>query len=251
MAIFGAIIQARQNSSRLPGKMLKKMLGEPLIRRVVEQVAYSKHLDKIIVATSDLDSDNELSDWCLNHEIDHYRGDLKNVLKRFIDAAESFEIDIILRITGDNPLTDPEMIDQLIELYKQNPGLDYINNIHRDGAVHGAGCELVTLSALKQSYDRILSEPDPGQYLEHVTLFIRKNTGIFNTRKFYPDMSLSRKEISYSIDYPNDFILVEKIYESLYAANKPFKTKEVLKFLDDHPHLLELNKSLHGPLPDY
>jgi len=248
---FGAIIQARQNSSRLPGKMVKNLHGKPLILRVTEQVSYSEKLDHIIVATSEESSDDQLADLCLKNDVSLFRGDLNNVMERFIHAAEQFELDVIIRITGDNPLTDPHMIDQLIENFMNQPDLDYINNVHRHGAVHGAGCELVTLNALRKSYQMIQVMENPEEFTEHVTLHIRMNTGIFNTEKFYPREGLSREEISYSVDYPEDFQLVEKIYENLYSTEKPFKTGEVLNFLDQNEALLALNSDLHDPLPDY
>lgn len=251
MATIGAVIQARLSSSRLPGKMTKQLLGIPLILRAVEQLSYSKNIDKLIVATSDETSDDALEALCIENNIEVYRGSLNDVQKRFINVADVYGLDAIIRITGDNPLTDPAMIDDLIDLYLENPGLDYINNIHADGAVHGAGCELVSVSALKRSYDMLQSEPDPTAFTEHVTFFIRKNADLFHTKKFYPDDSLSRKEISYSVDFPEDFRLVEIIYKNLYAKDSPFKTREVLTFLDENPELLDINSHLHDQLPDY
>ena len=251
MTRFGAIIQARQNSSRLPGKMSKDLHGKPLIARVVEQISYSDRLDHVIVATSDEESDNVLADLCESYGIDCYRGSLNNVLKRFIDAAEQFGLDVIIRVTGDNPLTDPKLIDSVISEFKNNPELEYINNVHRDGSVHGSGCELVTLPALQRVYDQVKNDPDRGDYQEHVTFYIRKHNNQFNTKKYFPQDQLSRPEISYSVDYPEDFILVEKIYKSLYREGKPFDTGKVLEFLDQNPELLEINSSLHDELPDY
>lgn len=251
MATIGAVIQARLNSSRLPGKMTKNLLGVPLILRAVEQISYSKKIDKLIVATSEEKSDDVLAAICLENDINVYRGSLQDVQKRFINVADTFGLDVIIRITGDNPLTDPAMIDDLINLYLENPGLDYINNIHADGAVHGAGCELVSVSALKRSYAMLQSESDPSAFTEHVTFFIRKHADAFNTKKFYPGESLSRKEISYSVDFPEDFRLVEIIYKNLYAKGSPFKTRDVLTFLDENPELLDINSHLHDQLPDY
>jgi spore coat polysaccharide biosynthesis protein SpsF len=251
MATIGAVIQARLSSSRLPGKMTKKLLGAPLILRAVEQISYSKNIDKLIVATSEEKSDDALAALCLDNDIDVYRGSLQDVQKRFIDVADTFSLDAIIRITGDNPLTDPAMIDDLINLYMENSSLDYINNIHADGAVHGAGCELVSVSALKRSYAMLQSEPDPSAFTEHVTFFIRKHTEDFNAKKFYPDESLSRKDISYSVDFPEDFKLVEIIYKNLYSKDSPFKTGDILTFLDENPELLDMNSHLHDQLPDY
>ena len=251
MTLFGAIIQARHNSTRLPGKMSKDLLGKPLIARVVEQVSYSKLLNHVIVATSDEESDNVLADLCETYRFKCYRGSLDNVLKRFIDAAEKYNIDVILRITGDNPLTDPDLIDSVISEYKSNPTLDYINNVHRQGSVHGSGCELVTTDALKRAYTEAVDSDKRDEFLEHVTLYIRKNRDRFKTKMFYPVKQLSKPEISYSVDYPEDFKLVEKIYESLYRNRKPISTREILDFLDRNPELLELNRSLHDKLPEY
>jgi len=251
MINFGAIIQARQNSSRLPGKMTKSLLGRPLIARVVEQVSYSELLNQVIVATSNEESDNVLADLCDSYGIECFRGNLNNVLKRFINAAEKYNLDVIIRVTGDNPLTDPELIDSVISEYNNNPKLDYINNVHLRGSVHGSGCELVTTRALKRAYEEALNAEKRDEFLEHVTLYIRKNTDRFNAKRFYPGKQLSRPEISYSVDYPEDFELVEKIYESLYSDKKPFKTRNVLEFLDRNSELLELNSALHDKLPEY
>jgi len=251
MPTIGAVIQARLSSSRLPGKMMKKLLGVPLILRALEQISYSKNIDKLIVATSDEKSDDALAALCLESNFDVFRGALNDVQKRFINVADTFGLDVIIRITGDNPLTDPAMIDDLIDLYQENPGLDYINNVHRDGVVHGAGCELVTVSALRRSYKMIQAESDPSAYTEHVTFYIRKNPGKFNIKMFRPDEGLSRKEISFSVDYPEDFELVSHIYNNLYSKQTPFNTREVLAFLDRNPSLLDLNRSLHEQLPDY
>jgi spore coat polysaccharide biosynthesis protein SpsF len=251
MTIFGAIIQARHNSSRLPGKMSKDLHGKPLIARVVEQISYSECLDNVIVATSDEESDDVLANLCESLGINYYRGSLNNVLKRFIDTAEHFNLDVIIRVTGDNPLTDPVLIDSVISEFKNDPKLEYINNVHRNGSVHGSGCELVTLTALKRVYDEVKNATYNNGFLEHVTFYIRKNADRFNTMMFYPDAQMSRPEISYSVDYPEDFTLVEILYKNLYHPKKPFKTKEVLEFLDQNPSLLEINSSLHDELPDY
>jgi len=251
MTIFGAIIQARQNSTRLPGKMSKDLHGKPLIARVVEQVSFSKLLNHVVVATSEDESDNVLADLCETYSFNCYRGSLGNVLKRFIDAAEEYDIDVILRITGDNPLTDPDLIDSVISEYNSDTTLDYINNVHRRGSVHGSGCELVSTNALKRAYTEAIDSDKRDEFLEHVTLYIRKNRDRFNTKMYYPEKKLSRPEISYSVDYPADFKLVEKIYESLYRDKKPISTRDILDFLDRNPELLELNSSLHDELPEY
>ena len=248
---IGAIIQARSGSARLPGKVLADIQGKPMIVRVVEQVSHASRLDDICVATSTDPSDDALADLCRSFDIDCIRGDLQNVLKRYIDVADARGLNVIVRITGDNPFADPFLIDKMIDLYKKNPRLDYINNAHREGSVMGSGAELVTRTALKIAMEHAMREEDPSPYLEHVTFFIRLNTGLFRTKKFLPDKKLSRTDISYSVDHPEDLALVREIFAELYRPGEPFRTSDILDFLDKNPQIRDMNSHLHDGLPDY
>ncbi|HYX06099.1 MAG TPA: glycosyltransferase family protein [Bacteroidales bacterium] len=248
---FGAIIQARQSSSRFPNKVIKNILRKPLIVRLIEQISYSKRLDKIIVATSTEKSDDTLYNVCKTNNIECYRGELDNVLKRYIDAADYYNIDTVIRITGDNPLIDPELIDNMISLFESKNELDYINNVHKYGSVHGSGCELIKFTCLKSSYQIIKDQKDKDEYLEHVTLFIRKNPDKFNIHMFVPPENLCRPEISYSVDYPEDLQVIKYIYNKLYTEYNYIKTSDVLKLLDSTPEVKMLNKNLHKSLPEY
>lgn len=247
----GAVIQARLNSSRLPGKALADILGRPLIVRLVEQISYARRLDEIIVATSTEPSDDPLCEACDRFGIDFMRGDLNNVLERYIRAADSRELDVVIRITGDNPLTDPFLIDDLVDAYEKEPVTDYINNVHRDGSVHGTGSELVTSAALKNAREYIREENDPAAFQEHVTLYIRQNTDVFNTKKYHPPKGLSRPDVSCSVDHPEDLELVRMLFSALYQDGNPIRTNQILEYLDKHPNLLKINSHLHGGLPAF
>ncbi len=248
-----AIIQARMGSNRLPGKVLKPLLGKPLLYRLIEQLRCSKLLDEIIVATSDQAADEPIRELCDDCAIKCFGGSADNVLKRYVDCVGEFGVDIIVRVTADNPLIDPEQIDGMIEAYRKDPRLDYINNIHRNGAVHGAGCELVTAGALKKAL-RLTDEEgadDKSFYREHVTIFIRRYCESFNILKYKPDEKLVRNDLSFTVDYPEDYSIVESIYRELYKEGTFIPAGEIVNFLDRHPEIAALNAHLHQPLPDW
>ena len=117
-----AIVQARMSSSRLPGKVLLPLANKPIIAHIVERVRLCKYVDRVIVATSKEKSDNVLSDYCLENNIDCYRGSLNNVLSRYADILQSVNYDYCVRITGDCPLIHPPFIDAQIEALKKFNG---------------------------------------------------------------------------------------------------------------------------------
>jgi len=247
-----AIIQARMNSSRLPQKVLKDIQGKPLLFRLKEQLIWSKSLDDIIIATSVDQRDTPIYLFCQNYNISCFRGDLDNVLKRYIDCAVEFNVDIILRITADNPLMDPESIDNMVRIFYEKPDIDYINNAHKRGLVHGAGCELVTREALEKSLKMIERYDDKRwYYYEHVTIFIRKHPTFFNTIKYEAPTELSRNDLFFSIDYPEDLKVVNIIFKNLFKKGEYIHPKEIVNFLDKHPEIVKINSRLHHSLPEW
>ena len=250
---IAAIIQARMNSSRLPQKVLKDLQGKPLLYRLKEQLIWSKSLDEIIIATSTDQKDAPIYLFYQENNISCFRGDLDNVLKRYIDCAIEFNVDIILRITADNPLMDPESIDNMVKIFYEIPDIDYTNNAHKKGLVHGAGCELVTRGALEKSLKMIEKYDDDQKwyYYEHVTIFIRKHPTFFNTIKYEAPSELSRNDLFFSVDYPEDLEVVNIIFKNLYKEGKYIQPKEIFNFLDEHPEIVKVNSHLHDSLPEW
>lgn len=251
-AKIGAIIQARMESSRLPGKVLKPLLGKPLLYRLIEQLKYSRLLGEIIVATSDQAIDGPIFALGKKYRIKCFRGSADNVLKRYVSCAREFDLDIIIRITADNPLTDPRVVDDVIETRQSHPRLEYINGIHGGGVVHGAGCELVTRPALEKALKSAnKSKANQDFYFEHVTTYIRKHGERFNVLKYKPDRALVRNDLFFTVDYPEDYEVMKAIYQGLYQEDKFISAGEVIGFLDRHPDIAALNAHLHEPLPDW
>ena len=230
-----AILQARMSSTRLPGKVLKPIMGQPMLELQIERVSRCKGLDRIIVATSTHDEDSAIVQLCKGLGIGFYRGDLNNVLDRYYRAARQFGADHVVRITGDCPLIDPVFIDRLIAFYMAR-GSDYASNCRPPTLPDGLDAEIFSFAALEQAWNEAT---DPFE-LEHVMSFILKHPERFSISNFQHKENLSH--LRWTVDEPEDFDMVSQIYEALYPKKPRFGTEDVLGFLKKHPDLTMLNE---------
>ncbi|MBT5400552.1 glycosyltransferase family protein [bacterium] len=229
-----AILQARLSSSRLPNKVLKSILGKPMLLHQVERTQHSKKIDKLVIATSDNVSDDAIEKMCLDNNIEVFRGDLNNVLDRFYQCTRSFKPDHVVRLTGDCPLADWQIIDNMIQCYLDKK-LDYMATSLN--FPDGLDVEVMTMKALAEAkYHATL----PSE-LEHVTQYINKKNTKFKIEYFDFDKELSH--LRWTVDEPEDFALVEKIYEALYEINPLFLTNDILDLLKRQPELTRINDS--------
>lgn len=228
------IIQARMNSSRLPGKVLLPLMGAPMILRQLERIKQCKKLDQILLATSTSTTDDPLVDIAEASGYEVYRGSLENVLDRFYCAATKYNANHVVRITGDCPLIDPNVIDQVVERHLEQKN-DYTSNAMICSFPDGLDTEVITISALYQSVEnaRLPSE------LEHVTQYINKHPEIFKLGNFlcFKDLSHMR----WTVDEPEDYDFVVNVFEELYLENPQFKMADVVKLLHDKPDLQKIN----------
>ncbi|HWO75376.1 MAG TPA: glycosyltransferase family protein [Bacillus sp. (in: firmicutes)] len=232
-----AIIQARVSSSRLPGKVLKPILGLPLLLLQIERVKQSKHIDYLIVATSKEASDDPIEKLCLDHQIPCFRGELENVLDRFYHAAIPFSPEHIVRFTGDCPLSDPELIDDIIGFHLHG-NFDYTSNTIEPTFPDGLDVEVFRFRCLKQAW----KEAALPYQKEHVTPFIYEHPTRFKLGIYKNHKDLSH--LRWTVDEAADFELVKKVYEALYPVNPNFTTEEILLFLESHPDIQNLNKHI-------
>jgi spore coat polysaccharide biosynthesis protein SpsF (cytidylyltransferase family) len=229
-----AILQARLSSSRLPGKVLKTLLGKPMLLHQIERLQHSKMIDKLVVATSVDGSDDAIEQMCIDNGIEVFRGSLDNVLGRFYKCAKQYNPNYVVRLTGDCPLVDWQIIDSMIQFHLDKK-LDYTSTSLK--FPDGLDAEVMTMKALtKTKYNATM----PSE-IEHVTQYINKNPNKFNIEHFNFDKDLSH--IRWTVDEPEDFFLVEKIYQALYKDNPLFLTKDVLNLLDEQPELTKINDS--------
>jgi len=201
------IIQARLNSSRLPGKVMLDLAGKTLLERVYETVSQSKKIDKIIIATSIEATDNIIEKKLESLNIDYFRGSLDNVLKRFYKAGENYNAKNIVRITADNPLMDYKVIDNLIKEYESH-NVDYA--MFSNG-IYGLTSEVFSYESLKFAYKNTHKNFDQ----EHVTPFIKNN---FKTHIVDIESKYRKPKISVTIDTLDDYIKMQNFY--LYCREK-------------------------------
>lgn len=231
------IIQARSSSSRLPNKVIRQLLGKPMLFRQIERIQRAQLVERIVVATSLDSSDDLLFRLCKDHAIDCWRGNLNDVLDRFYHAAKIFKADHIVRLTGDCPLVDPELIDKVISEHLRF-GCDYTSNILDISYPDGLDVEVFKFSALEKAWIQASS----GSEREHVTPFIYDNPDKFTLHSVKSTEDLSCLRLT--VDNLEDFNLVEKIYMALYFHNPAFSTSDILSLIKAMPELRKINSHI-------
>ncbi len=213
-----AIIQARFGSTRLPGKVLKKINTKSLLEIGLNRISKSKIIDKIVVATTDNSIDEAIVDEVKRLGFDYFRGSEQDVLDRFYKTALLYKPKWIVRITSDCPLIDPILIDQVID-FTFNNNVDYGANILEERFPDGQDIEVFTFEALEKAWQesQLLSDR------EHVTPYIRRNSTFFNENKFRSSnfySSIDYSNVRMTVDEPEDFTVIENLINSLGLEKK-------------------------------
>lgn len=228
-----AIIQARMGSKRLPGKAMINLQGKPVLQHVIERVTQSTHIDKVIIATSVESMNNSIRDFCEKNNIPYYSGSEDDVLDRFYQAAKINRIEhdeLIIRITADCPLIDPEIIDKVIEELL-NKNADYAANVINPTFPDGLDCEVMKCSTLTKAWENALLNSER----EHVTLYIRNHPELFKIASVENDVDLSK--LRWTLDEKDDLDFISSIYENLYSIKPIFLLKDILNLLKEKPVL--------------
>lgn len=222
------------SSTRLPGKVLKPILDRPMLELQIERLKRSKQIDRLAVATSGRPDDRVIVDLCHKLGVYAYAGALDNVLDRFYQVATRLNADHVVRFTGDCPLIDPGLVDELVLFYfKKN--CDYASNCRPPTLPDGLDAEIFSFEALKAAWSEATEPID----LEHVVPFIVRQPERFKmqTYRYHEDLSYFRL----TVDEPEDFIVVKAIFETLYPKDPEFKLTDILAFLRDKPDLESIN----------
>lgn len=232
------IIQARLGSTRLPQKTMKKIMGKPLLYYSVKRCSLSKYVDEVIVATTTNENDDDIEKWCKSESIKCYRGSEFDVLDRYYNAAKTFNVDNIIRVTSDCPFIDPSIIDMLIVYFKN---FDYDNVVNRRKTrswPHGLDAEVFTFKALEKAW----KEAKKDFEREHVTPYILGHSELFATYEVPYNKDLSK--IRLTVDYLEDFLFAEKLLKALMGSyGIEFTWKDVICEINKDPDILEINKS--------
>jgi spore coat polysaccharide biosynthesis protein SpsF len=238
------VIQARAGSSRLPGKILLPLASKALLLRMVERVAASKLCGTIVVATTTELVDDKVEDLCRSANIPCFRGHPTDLLDRHYQAACYYKADLVLKIPSDCPLIDAAIIDKGIQFYFDHPGeFDYVSNLHPATYPDGNDVEIMTFQALEKAW----KEADRDLEREHTTPYIWENPNTFRIGNFSwesgDDFSMSHR---WTIDYPEDYHFIERVYDELYPGNPHFGITDILTLLRHNPDIFQLNSNYAG-----
>ena len=232
--MFGCIIQVRMNSKRFPGKVMKKIDGKnPSLFFTISQLQKSKYIKKIIIATSINKSDDIIEDFSKRIKVNCFRGDEEDVLDRYYNCAKKYHIKNIIRITGDCPLIDPTIVDNMILKFK-NGNYDYIHNFEPRTFPDGEDVEILTFNSLANAWknSKLPSER------EHVTAYLRNNSKKFKIKNIlnYKDFSNYRV----TLDYEEDLKLIKLIIRNIKKT--PILMEDIIQLLEKNPQYLSINK---------
>lgn len=236
-----AIVQARFGSTRLPGKIFKDLYGKPVLWHVVNRLSHSKLLDKIIVATTILPEDDVVEKFCTENNILFSRGSSEDVLSRYYEAAKKFEAEIVIRITSDCPVIDPQILDTMIEKFtaaSKTKNIDYMSNSIQRTFPRGLDVEIFTFDVL----EKIFNEAIQTYEREHVTPYIYQHPEIFKIKNFAGEKDYSFHR--WTVDTPADYELIKKIYDELYDPEKIFLFSDILKLFEQQPDLININQHI-------
>jgi len=230
-------IEARMSSSRLPGKVMKPILGKPVLELLAERLKKVELIDEIVIATTINRGDNVIEELSKKIGVKCYRGSEQDVLKRVLDAAKSVNGDLIVEITGDCPLIDPDIVGECIKLFLEGD-YDYVSN----GCVEqtfpdGLGVQVFPVKILEE----VESITDDPVDREHVTYYIYNHPERFRLKNYRASGKLYWPELQITLDTPGDYKLIKIIFEEFYPKNTDFSALDVVRFLRRKPELLKIN----------
>ena len=235
---IGCIIQARMGSTRLPGKVLMEVIeGKPVLYYVINQLKYCKSFEKLIIATTTLPEDDKIVQFCIDNNVNYFRGDSKNVLERHYRCAEKFSLSTVIRMPADKPLLDPEVVDKVVEAFNSN-SYDYVTNFLPSTYPSGTEVEVLSFNALKIAYEKAILPSEK----EHVTNYIYDHKDDFRIFNVVNSEDLSN--FRWAVDRIEDLRLVREIVSKIHK--NPILIKDILELFKNEPNLVEINKQVDG-----
>ena len=234
-----AIIQARMASSRLPGKVMKILGGQTVLGHVITRVRACLSLDEVIVATTLASHDKIIIEECAKYSVRTFRGSEDDVLSRYYHAAREIGPDLVVRVTSDCPLFDPQVLEDMLRAYyrRQEAGqaVDYLSNTLERTFPRGLDAEIFTFTALEKAHHAATKLYER----EHVTPYLYLHPELFSLEVFCNPVDLSHHR--WTLDPQEDWTFIEAIYRALYREGNLFSTQEVLELLEAQPELMAIN----------
>jgi spore coat polysaccharide biosynthesis protein SpsF len=241
--MIDAILQARVSATRLPGKVLMPVLGRPILSYNIERIRRAKTVKRVIVATTENREDDAIQRLCESESVPVFRGSEADVLDRIYRCMKLFGMERCAKLTADNPLVDPAVIDQVIGFDLARAGdYDYVSNNHPPTWQDGQEVEVFNASALEAAW---LEATQPFQR-EHVTPFIWDQPERFRLGNVARAEDRWYRDYRWTLDYPEDYAFVKAVFETLYPARPDFGTEDVMELLRRQPEIHALNASRAG-----
>ncbi len=231
-----AILQARTGSKRLPNKVLLPIAGKPMLYWQVQRLLKIKGIDQLVIATSDQPEDAAIAELAQMAGVACFRGNEKDVLDRFYQCAKPYQPAHVVRFTGDCPLIDPQISQQVIQLHLQGQA-DYTSNCLPPTFPDGLDTEVFTFAALERAWQ----EAKAHYEREHVTPYINE-TGLFSVGNYTNTTDLSA--LRWTVDNQEDFALISQIFQHFAGREADFSMMEVINFLKEKPELADINKHI-------
>lgn len=232
-----AIIQARMGSTRLPGKMLKKIQGKTLLAYMLARVRQAKTLSLIVVATTNRPEDGAIANIAKENGVGCFRGSENDVLDRYYRAALRYGADTIVRLTGDCPFMDPALVDRVVAFYLRNKKkADYASNVHPPTFPDGMDVEVFSFVALERAW----KEATLASEREHVTPFFYNHRELFRLKNLRAKKDTSGVRLT--VDASEDLLLMQKLSAALSIKNNHFNLRDILSYLEQHPELTLINQ---------
>lgn len=233
------IVQARMTSTRLPGKVLKKVLGKTLLEYQIERLRRVRNADGIIIATTINDTDQPIVDLCAHLGVTVTRGSESDVLSRYHEAASLHGVETVVRVTSDCPAIEPAVVDRIIEFYRAHRGnFDYVSNSLTQSYPYGLAAEVFSFEALDEAAREAVAEPER----EHVSPFIYTRPERYRIGQVVHEQDLSHHR--WTVDTPEDFELIRRLLESLYPVKPAFVMQDVLDLLQLNPDWTAINSGI-------
>ena len=234
--MIGCIVQTRMGSTRLPGKVLEKLDSNyTMLEYVLKQLSHSKHIEKIVVATTINPEDDKIEHLVRSLDVNVFRGDIDDVLSRFYSCAQKFGMDTIVRVNSDCPLSDPDIIDNMIERFRK--GMDFLCNYKPRTFPYGMDVEIFSYSTLEKAW----KNASLASEREHVSPYIYNRPELFNNENYENDEDYSNIRIV--VDREKDIELIRSLVEII--KDRPIKLNNVLDIFQKEPKIFSINQDYH------
>lgn len=236
----GAIIEARMTSTRLPGKVLLKACGKPLLAHLVERLKRAESLDELIIATTVNETDDPIVRLAEKMDVGYFRGSEHDVLGRVLNAANRFNIDTIVEITGDCPALDPKVVDTCVTAFFKNEVHFLANRIK---PTYPGGMDVRVFSTQTLREVELISRDDPAAR-EHVSLPITDNVEKYKIYSLEAPPELSMPDLNIELDEPDDYKMIKIVFEALYPENPQFDLSDIISYIKKNSEILDVNRKV-------